>query len=97
MATLFELKVEIGEEAFNELSDDEKDYALEQNDEVSICALKAFEILMKKFRPAYKMGKFYCDDASKFSVYERMYKMYSSQFSAGASVGRETSDLIRWA
>ena len=96
MLSVTDLKIEMGSEAFSELDDDELNYIVSTYDEVSHGAMKAFEILMKKYRPNYRMGKMFCVESAKFEAYERMYKWYASQISAGVSAQRDESDIVRW-
>lgn len=84
--TLDELMLEIGEEAFLELSVLERNalankYTVAQT---RIAGLHAFQLLMKKFKPHYRMGKVYEALGDKFDSYRKTYNWYCQTVKAGS-------------
>jgi len=73
-----ELKVEIGTEAWEDLSPDEVVYICKSfsADQLQHAAQKAFEILWKKFRPNYRMGRTFKALSDKYENYYKIYLMY---------------------
>ncbi len=94
--TSTELKIEIGATAYDELDSDEIGYICGNSASIAFAGLKAFEILMKKYKPSYKMGKLFCNDGDKYKAYRDMFVMYSRQFSAGTLKSKSDSDVISW-
>ena len=83
--TLSELLLEIGSEAYTDLSESEiaalcAKYSAAYS---SHAGLHAFQLLMKKFQPTYRMGKTYEKLAEKFSAYRQTYNWYASRVKAG--------------
>ncbi len=96
MITETELRLEIGDVAYGNLTEEERNFIVQQSDSVALGGLKAFELLMKKYKPSYKMGKMYCDNSSLYERYRDMFYLYSRQFQAGTSTSKLESDLISW-
>lgn len=90
--TLDDLLLEIGEEALNELSVKEKNaiaakYTVAQT---RVAGLHAFQLLMKKFKPNYRMGKTYEALSEKFIAYRQLYNWYCQTVAAGRITATET-------
>jgi len=90
--TSAELLLEIGSEAYADLSDSEI---------VALCAkysatysshagLHAFQLLMKKFKATYRMGKTYEKLSDKFESYRRIYNWYCGRVKAGKVTATST-------
>lgn len=75
----------IGSEAISELTQDEKNIILGKftDSQVYEAAMFAFSLLMKKFRPSYRLGRMYEDLSQKYEFYYKMYIMYSNMVKAG--------------
>jgi len=80
-----DLKLEIGSEAFEDLTLSEVAFIVGKYSDVKQAGMKAFELLWKKFKPTYKMGRLYERESEKYTVYRNLYMMYSSQLGAGRS------------
>lgn len=90
--TYDELVLEIGEEAFDELSTREKNaiaakYTLTQT---RLAGLHVFQLLMKKFKPHYRMGKTYEALGDKFTRYREIYNWYCQTVQAGKITATDT-------
>ena len=87
------LLLEIGSEAYNELTDDERTSLLNSytNAQSKLAGMRAFELLMKKFQPTYRMGRMYEDLSAKYEHYRRMYMMYAQAVKAG-KLGKTVGD-----
>jgi hypothetical protein len=86
-----DLMIEIGGEAFADLSTDEVDYITENYSDVKQAGMKAFEILWKKFKPTYRMGKLYEKESERYSTYKDIYLLYSKSLGAGRTTSSSTS------
>lgn len=83
--TLDDLLLEIGSEAYSELTISERaalagKYSVAQT---RIAGLHAFQLLMKKFQPSYRMGKTYENLSEKFEAYRSLYNWYCQTVKAG--------------
>ncbi len=87
------LKTEIGSEAFAELDEDEVAYICKSftSDQIYQAAQKAFEILWKKFRPNYRMGRSFKALSDKYQTYYNIYLHYCRRLS-GSVVSADTED-----
>jgi len=83
-----ELLLEIGSEALSELTDKEIDAICQRYSNVRQAGMRAFELLMRKYRPSYRMGRMYVRESEKFEFYRREYERLASMLGAGA-VGQE--------
>jgi len=97
-----DLLLEVGSEALNDLSDEEKIAILNkyESGQETLAALKVFSILMKKFKPTYRMGKMYEDLSAKYERYRDLYNLYAKMVRAGR-VGQDPDtitkyDIDRW-
>ena len=91
------LLLEVGAQALNDLSADEKIAILARYDDgqEKIAGMKVFSILMKKFKSDYRMGRLYEDRSQKYEAYRQIYREYCQMVSAGKlSVDPATQD--RW-
>lgn len=86
-----QLKLEIGSEAYSELTSDEVSSLLSTYNSAKEAGMKTFELLMKKFQSTYRMGKAYEKLSDKFENYRRIYNWYAQQVSAGKLA--KSSDL----
>ncbi|HID30659.1 MAG TPA: hypothetical protein EYP19_11725 [Desulfobacterales bacterium] len=80
-----ELLLEVGSEAYNDLTTDEitaicTTYASSQK---ALGGMKAFELLMKKFQPTYRMGRMYKALSDKYEAYRCIYVWYTQHVDAG--------------
>lgn len=77
--------LEVGSEALNELSLDEKIGILSKytDSQVMLASMKVFKLLARKFQPNYRMGRMYENLGRKFEVYDQLYKEYARNVRAG--------------
>jgi len=77
--------LEITEDVWAELSAAEQAGLLTKygDTQVLLCAKHVFDLLRKKFKPNYRMGKMYEDLAEKYKFYDRMFKEYCQRVNAG--------------
>ena len=89
------LLLEVGSEALNDLTSDEKTAILARytNAQVKYAGLKTFDLLRKKYQCNYKMGRMYEYLSQKYDAYERRYKEYSQAIKAGKIANEDTSDV----
>lgn len=89
------LLLEVGTQALNDLSVDEKDAILLKysDGEEKLAGMRIFSILMKKFKSDYRMGRMYEDLSQKYETYRRLYYEYAHSVKAGKlSVDPDTQD-----
>lgn len=81
------LLLEVGSEALDELSSDEKDAILARytDAQASVAGMKVFGLLMKKYQPNYRMGKMYENLSDKYEAYRKIYLDYCRNINAGRS------------
>ena len=84
--TLDDLLLEIGEEAYGEMSIAERNaiaakYTVAQT---RMAGLHAFQLLMKKYKANYRMGKVYESLGDKFDAYRKIYNWYCQTVKAGS-------------
>ena len=84
--TLDDLLLEIGSEAYSEMSIADRGaiaakYTVAQT---RMAGLHAFQLLMKKYKPNYRMGKVYEALGDKFDHYRKMYNWYCQTVKAGS-------------
>jgi len=77
------LELEIGSEAFDDLTSSEVTFIINKYGDVKQAGMKAFELLWKKFKPTYRLGKLYEKESEKYAAYKEIYMMYASQLGAG--------------
>lgn len=80
-----ELLLEIGSQAYDDLTSTEissltTNYTSSQK---SLAGMKAFDLLRKKFRSTYRMGRTYEKLSDKYEFYDRLYKEYAMTVAAG--------------
>jgi len=92
-----DLLLEIGSEALDDLSSTEKAAILAkyESGQETLAALKAFSILMKKFKPTYRMGKMYEDLSAKYERYRDLYNLYAKTVRAG-KVGKDPDEITKY-
>lgn len=83
--TVNDLLLEIGSEAFADLTTDEINaiVAKYSSTQVKLGGMKAFELLMKKFKSNYRMGRMYEHLSQKFEAYRKTFYWYTQHVSAG--------------
>ena len=81
--TTNKLMLEIGSEAYNLLTSEERDAICNSVSSATLGGLKAFELLWKKFKPSYRMGRMYEADSERYEAYYKMYCHYVQQVKAG--------------
>lgn len=79
------LLFEVGSEALNDLTPHEKELILAAftDTQVKQAALKVFDLLMKKYQGAYRMGTMYEDLSAKYRNYKELYNKLASEINAG--------------
>lgn len=88
-----DLELEVGSEAYLELTPSEVNAICQKYDDVRLAGMKAFELLWKKFKPTYKMGKMYTRESEKYQAYRDIYKMYKAQLQSGVTAGTRTNTI----
>ena len=89
--------LEIGSEAYNNLTSDEATAICSNVDSVAYGAMKAFELLWKKFKPTYRLGKMYKKESDRYEAYYRMFCWYTRQIKAGYCNTTDTPiDVAKW-
>lgn len=91
-----DLLLEIGSQAHDDLTSNEissltTNYTSSQK---SMAGMKAFDLLRKKFRPTYRMGRTYKHLTDKYKFYDMLYKEYAATTDAGkvTSTSEDRSD-----
>ena len=77
-----DLKLEVGTEGWEELTTDEQNSLLSYSS-LTLAALKAFDLLRKKYRPTYRLGRAYEDLSSKYEHYAALYREYQRRVAVG--------------
>jgi hypothetical protein len=76
--------VEVGSDAWGKLTTDEQDAILASSDSnVLVAGLRVFDLLRKKFKPSYKLGKIYQAESDRYEAYHRIYCEYARKLNAG--------------
>ena len=83
-----DLELEIGSEAFSDLTTDEISHITSTYGDIKQAGMKAFELLWKKFKPTYRMGKMYEKESEKYSNYRELYLLYSKSLGAGRTTSK---------
>ena len=89
-----DLELEIGGEALSDLTSDEITYIVTTFSDIKQAGMKAFELLWKKFKPTYRMGKLYERESEKYQNYKEVYLLYSKMVSAGRSTSTISNKVI---
>lgn len=89
-----QLKLEIGSEAFTHLTPEEVACITSGYSNVKLAGMKAFELLWKKFKPTYRMGKLYEKESDRYVAYKEIYLQYVKQLSSGIHTGNSQSSAI---
>ena len=89
-----DLELEIGGEAFSDLTSDEISYIVSRYSDVKLAGMKAFEILWKKFKPTYRMGKLYERESDKYQNYKELYLLYSRTLGAGRTTSKVSNFVV---
>jgi hypothetical protein len=83
--TEYQIIAEVGSTAWDKLTDTEKAAVLSlAGNSASTAGMRVFELLWKKFRPTYKMGKLYEKDSEMYEQYYKMYCLYARSTGAGS-------------
>lgn len=96
------LLLEVGSGALNDLTTEEKNAILNKysDGEEKLAGMKVFYILMRKFKPNYRMGRMYEDLSRKYEAYRDIYYEYARSTNAGRHGidpdTQERSDVIRY-
>ena len=90
-----DLMLEIGSEAYKDLTTDEINAIIGRYDisQIRLAGMKAFELLTKKFKPTYRMGKTYKALSDKYQAYRKVYEWYCNVVGAGRNTGPETTTI----
>jgi len=91
------LMLETGSDALDELSSTEKNAILAKydNGEESIAALHVFKLLMRKFKPTYRMGRMYEALSDKYVAYRDIYNHYAKTVRAG-SLAKDVDEITKY-
>lgn len=91
------LILEVGSDALDELSTTEKSAILAKysNGDESIAALHVFKILMRKFKPTYRMGRMYEALSDKYVAYKDLYEHYARSVLAG-KLAKDVDDIAKY-
>lgn len=86
------LLLEVGAQAIRDLSADEKDIILSKysDAQVKYAGMTTFNLLRKKFRSNYRMGRMYENLSQKYEAYDRIYKEYAFAIKAGKNSSTES-------
>ncbi len=90
-----DLEREVGSEAFSDLTSDEVSYIVGTFSDIKQAGMKAFEILWKKFKPTYRMGKLYEKDSEKYQNYRELYLLYTQTLGAGRTTSKVQNFVIK--
>lgn len=94
------LLAEIGSVALGDLADSEVAYILSKYTDTDnrAAGMDVFNLLRKKFKPSYRMGKTYEALSDKYKMYDQIFKEYANTISAGAITGTpdSTNNISRW-
>lgn len=79
------LMLETGKDALDELSPEEKIAILGKysNGQEPLAAMHVFKLLMRKYRPTYRMGRMYEALSDKYERYADLYNHYARVVAAG--------------
>jgi len=85
MITEKDLLLEIGSEAYNDLTAEERELIIRtyETSQIKQAGMKAFDLLRKKFKCTYRMGRMYEALSEKYRAYESIWKSYLKQVRAG--------------
>ena len=89
-----QLKLEIGSEAFLDLTPAEILHITGNYSDMKMAGMKAFELLWKKFKPTYRMGKLYEKESDRYEAYKEIYFTYLRQVSVGVRAGKTHVNVI---
>jgi len=79
-----QVKAEVGERAWGLLTTDEQMSILAgSGSSLSLAGMRVFELLWKRFKPTYRMGKLYQADSDRYQEYYRIYCQYAQKLGAG--------------
>lgn len=79
-----EIKTEVGERAWGFLTTDEQMAILTgSGTSLSLAGMQVFELLYKKFKPTFRLGKLYQADSDRYQEYYRIYCQYAQKLKAG--------------
>jgi len=79
-----EVKNEVGARAWDLLSTDEQTHVLASSDSsIALAGMLTFEILWKRFRPTYRLGKLYQAESDRYQEYYKIYCSYAAKVGAG--------------
>lgn len=83
------LLLEVGAQAIKDLSTDELTLILQkyENGQESLAGLHVFNLLTKKFKGNWRMGRMYQHDSQKYDAYREIYREYARSLKAGKSSG----------
>jgi len=90
-----QLRLEIGSEAFSNLTPEEVSYIVGKYSNVKLAGMKAFELLWKKFKPSYRMGKLYEEESERYLAYKEIYLQYVRQLSSGVHKSGSRGGTVR--
>ena len=85
------LRLEVGTEGWEELTEEERTYLLGFSS-LTLAALRAFDLLRKKYRPTYRLGRTWEDLDAKYRRYEALFREYRLRVAQGALVEEEEEE-----
>ena len=98
-----ELILEVGSTAVEDLTTAEKAAILATFSaaQARLAGMATFDLLKKKFKPSYKMGKAYIAESDRYEKYQALYNEYAMSTNAGRVTGDSDSrddykNLDRW-
>lgn len=97
--TTSQLKIEVGERAWGLLTADEQTAILTgSGTNLALAGMRTFELLWKRFKPTYRMGKIYQADSDRYEEYYKMYCQYAKSLGAGVrySTARTKPSVDQW-
>ena len=88
------LLLEVGAQAIKDLSTDELYLLLDkyENGQETLAGIHVFNILTKKFKGNWRMGRMYRHDSQKYEAYRQVQREYARSLNAGRSGGTPTPD-----
>jgi hypothetical protein len=88
------LLLEVGAQAINDLSADELYLILDKyaNGQETLAGIHVFNLLTKKFKGNWRMGRMYRHDSQKYEAYRQVQREYARSLNAGRSKGTTVPD-----
>jgi len=101
-----DVRNEVGERAWSLLTTGEQTKILAgSGSSLSLAGMQVFELLWKRFKPTYRLGKLYQAESDRYQEYYKIYCKYARELGAGrinqddisgTTVSVERTDLYQW-